>query len=93
MNEWRNAYVKRNVGVIRFKSALRKPDNYVLSLFNGDYLYDKVGDENDVECDVDKENNSKYLQRIMFNDKRKIVMYKVLNDHYKRLYSYKNNKL
>eukprot|EP01084_Bolivina_argentea_P182195 314581_1 len=91
VNEWENAYVNRNICVLRFKMAVRLPDNDILTLFHGDYLYDKLGDEQDVECDVEKENNPNCLQRIMIskvNGKIKTSVFKVLNQ-YNRLYPYK----
>ena len=90
--EWKNAYFNRNIVAIRFKSAVRKPDNNIINLFNGDYLYDQVCGNQDVECDMEKENNPKYLQRIMFNKKTGYKMFKVLNE-YKRLYQYSDKQI
>ena len=88
LKEWRNAYFDRDICIFRPKMVVRFPGNDIITLFPGDYLYHKIVDDSDVACDAEKENNPKFLQRIMTNKKAGTQLYKVLSEQ-NRLYSYR----
>eukprot|EP01084_Bolivina_argentea_P023394 43629_1 len=92
LNAWKNAYVNRDICVLRAKFVVKKPDNSFGTVLHGDYLYDELIDGKDVKCDVVKENDPKFLQRTFINTKTGKRIYRVLNE-YNRLYPYKSSDL